>query len=139
METYAGTGLVRFEYKHFAFIGEESIRAAEASECANEQGQFWQYHDTLFLNQGGTNQGAYRDIALKAFAASLGLDEDEFDRCLDSRRFRDLVRAETQEGDSRGVDSTPTILINDQMIQGALAFAQYQSIIEAELTRLSAP
>ena len=55
---YAETGLVRFEYKHVALLGAESILAAEASECANEQGQFWPYHDIIFANQRGENQGA---------------------------------------------------------------------------------
>ncbi|MFU8772841.1 MAG: DsbA family protein, partial [Anaerolineales bacterium] len=75
---YADTGLVRFEYKHFAFLGPESNLAAEASECAAEQGKFWQYHDTLFENLRGQNQGSYRNPALKAMAAALGLDENSF-------------------------------------------------------------
>jgi len=125
---------VRFEYKHFAVIGMESIRAAEASECANEQGMFWQYHDTLFANQRGENQGAFRDAALKAFAAELGLDQAAFNECLDSGRYRDLVQAELNEGRSRGVQATPTIFINGRKIEGALPFAEFQAVIEAELS-----
>lgn len=131
--------MVRFEYRHFAFIGPESTQAAEAAECANEQGQFWQFHETIFANQRGENLGAFRDVALKAFAAALGLDEAEFERCLDSGRYRSVVQLDVQEARRRGVQSTPTIFINDQMVQGALPFEQFQALIEAELAALPTP
>ena len=130
METYAETGLVRFEYKHFAFIGRESTRAAVASECANDQGQFWQYHDTVFLNQHGENQGAFSDRALRSFAAALGLDEDEFTDCLNSDQHLATIQAELAEGQSLGVQSTPTIVINGQIAEGAQSFPQLQQYIE---------
>ncbi|RME42104.1 MAG: DsbA family protein, partial [Chloroflexi bacterium] len=53
------TGVVRFGYQHFAFLGTESEWAAEASECAGEQNAFWEYHDLLFERWGGENQGAF--------------------------------------------------------------------------------
>lgn len=131
---YAGSGLVRFEYKNFAVIGPESIRAAEAAACANEQGQFWPYHDAIFANQRGENQGAFRNDTLKAIAAALGLDEAAFNDCLDSDRYREAVEAETAAGQERGVRSTPTLFINGEKIEGAIPFEQLQPLIEAELT-----
>ncbi len=131
---YAGSGLVRFEYKNFAVIGPESIRAAEAAACANEQGQFWPYHDTIFANQRGENQGAFRNDTLKAIAAALGLDEAAFNDCLDSDRYREAVEAETTAGQERSVRSTPTLFINGEKIEGAIPFEQLQPLIEAELT-----
>ena len=124
---------MRFEYKHFAFLGAESEQAAEAAECAREQGQFWPYHDTLFANQRGENQGAFREDALKAFAAALGLDEAAFDQCLESGRYEDEVRSETAAGQQRGVRSTPTLFINGEKVEGAVPFAQLQPRIEAIL------
>jgi protein-disulfide isomerase len=132
-ETYAGTDQVRFEYKHFAFLGNESTRAAEASECANEQGQFWPYHDTLFLNQRGENLGAFSDQNLKAFAVAIGLDEQAFNDCLDTDRFREVVDAEVSESEERAVRSTPTLFINGEKMEGVVPFERLQSIIEAEL------
>ncbi|MAU00589.1 MAG: hypothetical protein CL608_25880 [Anaerolineaceae bacterium] len=114
-------------------IGPESIRAAEAAACANEQGQFWPYHDTLFANQRGENQGAFRDDTLQAFAAALGLDEAAFNACLDSGRYRDEVQAETAAGQERGVRSTPTLFINGEKVEGAIPFDQLQPMIEAAL------
>jgi protein-disulfide isomerase len=114
-------------------IGPESIRAAEAAACANEQGQFWPYHDTIFANQRGENQGYFNDDALKAFAAALGLDEAAFNDCLDADRYRDKVQAETAAGQERGVRSTPTLFINGELVEGAIPFEQLQSLIEVAL------
>lgn len=114
-------------------IGPESIRAAEAAACANEQGQFWPYHDTIFANQRGENQGAFSDDALQAFAAALGLDETAFNACLDSDRYRGAVQAETTAGQERGVRSTPTLFINGEKVEGAIPFDQLQPIIESAL------
>lgn len=130
--------MVRFEYNHFAFIGPESQQAAEAAECAREQGQFWQYHDTLFANQQGENQGAFRDEALKAFSAALGLDEVAFNECLESGRYEDEVQAESAAGQERRVRSTPTLFINGEMVEGALPFADLQARIEAILAQSGA-
>ena len=63
-EEYIKTGKVKWVFNHFAFLGDESIRAAEASECASDQGKFWEYANTLFANQAGENQGAFRDEKL---------------------------------------------------------------------------
>ncbi len=136
-ETYASSGLVRFEYKHFAFLGSESIRAAEASECALEQGQFWPYHDTLYLNQRGENAGAFGDDALNAFAVALGLDEVAFEACLDSGRYENQINSELVTASERGVSTTPTTAINGQIIEGAVGFDRLQAFIESELARLS--
>ena len=136
-ETYADTGAVRFEYKHLAFLGPESVRAAEASECASEQGQFWAYHDTLFLNQSGENMGAFEDEALRAFAFGIGLDEAQFDSCLDSGRYRDAIEASRLEAESLGIRSTPTTIVNGQIIDGAVPFERLQAFIETELAQSS--
>ncbi len=130
---YGETGQVRFEYNHFAFLGPESFRAAEAAECANEQGAFWQYHDTLFLNQNGENQGTFNDRTLKTFAVNLGLDTATFNSCLDSGKYSDLVQADLEAAKARNVNSTPTFFVNGEEVRGALPFEQFQTIIDAAL------
>ena len=126
---YAETGLVRFEYKHFAFLGAESILAAEASECANEQGQFWPYHDIIFANQRGENQGAFNKATLRFFATAIELDESEFDKCLDSNRYRKVVTAETNSAKEREVQSTPTLFINGEKV----AESQMEEILKSRI------
>ena len=115
-------------------MGDESVSAAEASECANEQNQFWQYHDTLFLNQRGENIGTFDNPALKNFAAAIGLDQESFDECLDSGRYRNQIGADQRSAAGIGVTSSPTIVINEQYLRGAHPFETLQEIIEEELS-----
>lgn len=115
---------MRFEYHHFIVVdsivgGSESRRAAEASECANEQGQFWPYHDILFANWQGEGVGAFRDVRLKAFADRLGLDTAQFNACFDSGRYAQAVRDDTALGASQGVTGTPAIFVNGQRVNAA--------------------
>lgn len=115
-------------YIHFAFLGEESFWAAEASECANDQGKFWEYHDELFANQNGENQGAFAKDKLKQFAANIDLDTATFNQCLDSGKHTTLVQQEVSFGQQIGVRSTPTIVINGQPVMGAQPFETFEDI-----------
>jgi protein-disulfide isomerase len=133
METYAGSGLVRYEFNDFAFIGQESLRAAEAATCAGEQDQFWLYHDTLFLNQSGENGGAFADENLRTFAAAIELDEGDFYTCLGSNRYRNEINDTIIEARDLGVQSTPTFRINGELVEGVISFEQFQAIIDEEL------
>jgi protein-disulfide isomerase len=132
-EEYIRTGQVRVGYQHFAFLGEESRWAAEASECANEQGAFWEYHDLLFSSQSGENQGAFNQANLKQFAQGLGLDAEAFATCLDSGRYASLVTSQTQAAQQLGVRSTPTFLVNGRPVLGAQPFDVFSEYIDAAL------
>ncbi len=121
---------MRFGYLNLAFLGEESQWAAEASECADEQGKFWEYHDKLFASQNGENQGAFAKDKLKKFAADLGLDTTKFNTCLDSGKFTSVVQQETQLANDLGVGSTPTFLVNTTPVQGAQSFDTFSQIID---------
>jgi len=125
------TGKVRLGYVHFAFLGEESQWAAEASECASEQDKFWEYHDLLFEKQSGENQGAFSKDNLKKFAAEMGLDQKKFDDCLDSSKYASVVTGQTSFAQQLGVQSTPSFIVNDQPVIGAQPFESFQKLIEA--------
>ncbi|MBN2146594.1 MAG: thioredoxin domain-containing protein [Anaerolineales bacterium] len=129
-ETYIQNGSVRIGYIHFVFLGEESYWAAEASECAAEQDAFWEYHDYLFDNHGGENQGAFSQENLTGFATELGLDTDAFSECLQSGRYTELVQAQTEMAGGIGVRSTPTFLMNGQGIVGAQPYEVFQQAID---------
>lgn len=123
---------MRLGYRHFAFLGPESLWAAEASECAAEQGKFWEYHDLLFARHGGENLGAFSKDNLKKFAVELKLNSTTFNACLDSGKHATTVELETGFLDSLGIQSTPTFLINRQVVPGALPFEQFKEVIESE-------
>ncbi len=102
--------------------------AAEAAQCANEQGKFWEYHDKLF-----ENQRALQDSNLKQYAVDLGLNAESFGECLDSGRFRDDVTQDMREGTSVGVRGTPAFFVNGRFLSGAQPFEAFAKIIDEEL------
>ncbi|MBI5651178.1 MAG: thioredoxin domain-containing protein [Chloroflexi bacterium] len=134
-QNFVKTGKVKFVYLHMAFIGNESEWAANATECANEQGKFWEYHDKVFENQGGENKGAYAKPVLKRFAKEIGLDSAKFDPCLDQDKYLAKVRADTAKAQQMGVRSTPSFFINGKFLEGALPYEQFAQIINSLLPK----
>jgi protein-disulfide isomerase len=132
ISTYIADGRVQLVFRHMAFLGSESGWAAEAAECAGEQGKFWDYHDRLFASQRGENQGAFSRENLKRIGADLRLGP-AFNSCVDSRRYSQSVRNETQSGRDRGVAATPTLFVNGRKIEGALTYDQMRAIIDPVL------
>ncbi len=135
---YVATGKIRFEYHHFIVIdsnvgGNESRRAAEASECANDQGRFWDYFNMLFTNQGAEGSGAFNDNRLKAFAAALGLNTSQFNSCLDSSSAAQKVAADEALAASHNLSGTPSILVNGVLVQNPLDSTQVKAAIDAAL------
>ena len=107
-------------------------KAAEASLCAHEQGQFWTLHDLLF------QEPVELEVAsLKAKADSLGLNAEAFNACLDSGKNADRVRSDIRDGVIAGVTGTPAVFINGRMVSGAQPFETYATIIDDELERSS--
>jgi protein-disulfide isomerase len=128
IDKYVNTNQVQITFHNFAFIGQESIRAAEAAMCANDQNKFWDLYDTLFSNQAGENQGAFNDDKLIGFAQKLGLDMTQFQQCFSDHRHLAEIQADTSNGQLRGVQSTPTLFINkDTKILGAISLQQFEA------------
>jgi protein-disulfide isomerase len=119
-------------------LGTESDLAGQAAECAKDQGKFWLFHDALYNLEGTDakeNNGNLTRTALITLAANTGLDATPFANCLDSKKYEPRVKSDTAAAQSAGVNSTPTIFVNSQKLAGALPFAQFQAIIEAELKK----
>lgn len=133
-EQYVQPGKVRFVFRQFAFLGDESRWAAEASECANEQGRFWEYYDKLYEEQNGENVGVFSKDNLKKFAVDLGLDTAVFNQCLDSGRYAEKVEQETSEGQAAGVRGTPSVFVNGQLIEGGIQYDVLQAAVDAALS-----
>jgi protein-disulfide isomerase len=132
LASYVTKGQVRIVFHHFAFIGAESSWAAEASECASEQGKFWEFHDKLFASQAGENRGAFSKENLKRFGSDLGLGQG-FAACVDSGRYAQTVRDDTKVGEGRGVQATPTLFVNGRKIESAASYDQLRSVIDPML------
>ncbi len=132
---YIDTGQVKIVYHNFAFLGAESVQAAQAAECANAQGKFWEYAGYLFDHQTGENVGAFSNANLKQFAQDLNLDMTTFNACLDSGKYASLVQQELQEGRALGVNATPTFFINGQRIVGVLPQNQFTALLDSLLAK----
>lgn len=130
---YVQTGKVRFVFRQFAFLGDESQWAAEASECANEQGRFWDYYDKLYVEQNGENVGIFSKDNLKQFAVDLELNTDDFNQCLDSGRYAEKVQQETLEGQQAGVRGTPSVFVNGQYIENGGNYQVLKSVLDTTL------
>ncbi len=125
---------VRFVYRHFPLsFHPEAQKAAEASECAGAQGKFWEMHDKIFEANG---LGAMSVAKWKEIARELGLNQSQFDSCLDSGEMAARVAADLQEGTVAGVGGTPGTFVNGQLVEGAVPYATFKSIIDQELAAL---
>ena len=131
---YVNTGKAKFVFKHYAFLGQESVWASEAAECANEQGKFWEYHDWLYNNQAPESDLAYYSKAnLIKYAGQVSLDLNQFSSCLNSDKYSGRVSDDLAKGQAAGVTGTPTVFINGQSIVGAQPFSAFKALIDSEL------
>jgi len=104
-------------FKDFPLNGPDSLLAAEASYCAEDQEKYWQYHDELYKNWGGERTGWVNRESLDRFASTIGLDLVEFNICLDEQKYQNRVNTHHEFGKKIGIDATPSFLIfNDQKI-----------------------
>ncbi len=113
---------VKFVYKQFPLtsIHPYAFKASEASECAADQGKFWEYHDKLFDNQQKLDIGN-----LKKYAEQVGLDTQSFNQCLDSGAMSERVRADMNDARSAGVTATPTFFVNGKKHQGVMTVDKF--------------
>ena len=117
-------GIARFEYRHFPFLSPESVMAAEASECARDQGMFMEYHNgvyDLLARREGMGPANLRGVA-----EGLGLDLTEFDACTRDRVHRERVAADKEYGRKLGVRGTPAFYIDGQVLD----WYSYRSLVE---------
>jgi protein-disulfide isomerase len=144
-------GQIRFVYRDFPLssIHPWAQKAAEAGECADEQGKFWEFHDAVFQNQSSvtdsyqvaataTPDDATAGLAaavnkLKDLAGQVGLDTAAFNQCLDSDKYAQEVQKDYQDGITYGVTGTPAFFINGVSIIGAQPYANFKSVIDAAL------
>ena len=129
LQTYPNK--IRFVYRDFPLssIHPEAQPAAEAADCAGEQGRYYDFHDKLFSGQVELSSAAYTQ-----YAQELGLDEVKFKDCVSSQRFKSEVTADYQFATSLGVRSTPTFFINGIVLIGAQPFEAFQEVIDKELS-----
>lgn len=136
IKDYVDTGKAKFAFRHFAFLGDASVVAANAAECANEQGKFWEYHNYLYKNQPPeSDTSLYVTAKLTNIAGTLGMNTTQFQSCLDNKKYDKNVSGDLTDGQKAGVSGTPTIFINGISVVGAQPYNVFQSIIDQELAK----
>jgi protein-disulfide isomerase len=113
-------GRIRFEYHPIAFIGPESLAAANAAEAAGDEGRFWAYHDLLFADQAPENSGALTTDRLLELGRQVGLTSPRFQQRVTDGTYDNWVRQATDQASQRGVNATPTVFVNGRQVDGAL-------------------
>jgi rhodanese-related sulfurtransferase len=121
---------IRYVFREFPVnvIHPQAEKAAEAAECAAEQGKFWEAVNKLYAEQEDLSEPA-----LERYAAELGLDTNRFHQCLASGAEAARVQRDLDDGHALGVRGTPTFVIGRQMIEGPLPLAQFSQLIDQQL------
>jgi len=120
--------MIHFVYRDFPITSPESFIAAQAANCAGEQGGYWKFHDALLTGELGLGREAYGQ-----YADLLGIDSLALLACVDAERYADEVEADARYAASLGVTGTPTFFINGIPLVGAQALPQFAQIIDTEL------
>ena len=113
IDNYIETGKAKLVFVDLPFLGRDSITAAQASYCAEDQGKYWEYHTILYTFQEieGYDSGWANRDRLNSFAFTLDMNMDEFNDCMDSSKYKIRVKANYNEAVKNGVQSTPTFII----------------------------
>ena len=140
LENYVDTGKVKIIFKDFTIIGPDSKTAAHAAHCADDQGLFWEYHDMLYNNWTGENNGWASSENLLRMAQDVGLDIDEFTDCMQNEIHAQIISASNADARTLGLTGTPGFFVispNNQVtkIPGAQPFEVFQRIFDSELEK----
>ena len=139
IDNYIETGKAKLIFVDLPFLGRDSPKAAQASYCAEDQEQYWEYHTMLYTFQDGHPDSGWADRdRLNSFAFSLDMNIDEFNECMDSSKYKNRVNANYDEAVKNGVQSTPTFIIisedgKKKQFIGAQPYSVFSATIEPML------
>jgi protein-disulfide isomerase len=116
---------IRFVWRDYPVVTLLSPKAAEAGQCAHDQGKFWEFHDAVY-----EHEGVIEAKDLETYADAIGLNMNQFHECVSSRRYRDRVNAEQHEAFSHGFNGAPFFLVNNQPLIGPQSLDVFASFID---------
>ena len=141
LKTYFQTGKANLVFKHFVTHGTDSFNAVIASQCANDQGKFWNFYEILYNNQGEENSGWVSVENLKGIASKMpSLDLHEFNSCLDDQKHKAFVENDTKFAFASGFQGTPTFIVekrngsDQEILLGAHPFPSFQAVIDKKIS-----
>ena len=135
----ATSGKAKVVYHPMAFIGAESVTAANAAACSNEEGKFIQFHKALYENQSPTeNSGKWTSDAMISLGKSVGITTKSFETCVKDAKFGDWIKKIENDASSKNVNATPTVFINGKEIDRQTQYMNadaFKAAVEAARTK----
>jgi protein-disulfide isomerase len=122
IEELIATKKAKVSYHTLSFLGGESQIAANAAACSADQGKFLEFHRTLYANQPAENTGAWTTQYFATLGIGLGISSSEYDKCVQGQDYMGWVKNVAEEGSTRNINSTPTVLINGKEIDRNTAY-----------------
>lgn len=140
LKNYVKTGKVKMIFKDYNIIGPDSVNASHGAHCANDQGKFWEYHDILYSNWTGENNGWASSENLLRFAQEMGLDIDEWSECMIEGVHSKTILASNDDAKKLELTGTPAFFVigpdgKTTRIFGAQPYEVFENIFEAELAK----
>ena len=135
-------GIIRLRFIDFPLsIHRNTWQASRAAACADEQGKFWQMHDALFQTQDQWNGEATSDPNpfFKKLAAQIGLNQQQFDQCVDTKKTQAKVQAHEQLAVDQHIQATPSFIIGGKIVEGPRPYDEFKSLVDAALARSGSP
>ncbi len=139
MQNYINNGKVNLVFRDFPIESTHpsAVPAAHASECADDQGKFWEMHDMIFENQViWKNMDPLQSLDLfKKYSIEIGIDADMYDSCMSSARHIDEIKEDLEDGRKYGVTGTPGFFVGNEKVGftkiiGAQPFSSFQRVID---------
>jgi len=139
IENFVDTGKVKILFKDFTIIGADSVSAAHTAHCASEQGKFWEYHDILYNNWNGENNGWASNENLLRFANEINLDVNKLKECNNDFRYKSIIESSNDDATLLGISGTPAFFIisnNDiQKITGAQPYEVFERVFNSMIEK----
>ena len=140
-KNYVDTGKIKMIFKDFTIIGQDSINAAHAAHCAQEAGKFWEFHNILYNNWTGENNGWASPSNISGFAKQLGLDEEDFSSCMSEAKYLDVIKASNSDAKTLGLTGTPGFFVigpdnSITKLSGAQPYEVFEEIFNSKLEKV---
>ena len=138
LKNYVDTGKVKIIFKDYNIIGEDSVKASQGAHCANDQGLFWEYHDILYSNWTGENNGWASSENLAIFAQQIGLNMNKWSECMNKGSHSQIILKSNDDARTLQLTGTPAFfIINSEgevsKLFGAQPFEIFKKIFDAQL------
>jgi protein-disulfide isomerase len=130
------TGIIRLRYMDFPLpVHKNTWNAHRAAWCAGDQGKFWEMHDAIYANQdkwnGETTDNP--DKVLAGIAQGVGLNMDQYAKCVADRKFQAQIQSNYDEAVRRNVNQTPTFVFGSQVVPGELPYDEFKKYVDAAI------